>query len=67
MKTLSRWHATGARSVIISQDENGKLSVLSYLDVYNNKTLNDQIVDGSNRTFTSGQNQYVDWVADKEL
>ena len=57
----------GARSVIVSQDENGKLSVLSFLDVYNNKSLNDQIVYDRNITFTSGQNEYVDWVANKDL
>ena len=67
VKKLSRWHATGARSVIVSRNEYGKLSALSFLDVYNNKSLSDQIVYGSNRTFTSGQNEYVDWVADKEL
>ena len=60
VKKLSRWHATGARSVIVSRNEYGKLSALSFLDVYNNK-------NGSNRTFTSGLNEYVDWVADKEL
>ena len=66
---LTRWHAAGSERVLVrSNSSENKPSVISFLDVYDNKTLRDKILKGDETISTmSDLRDFVGWVADGDV
>ena len=61
MRKLSSWQATGSSKVLVTQEADGKISVLSFLDAYKNETLYTQILSCDDN-IRHGRSDFIEWI-----